>query len=81
MKIKLPSYKTWTCLNKKKKEKKKPESSNLQIIYLIKFASYINWFIYFQFSILKFPSYEKLAMMSQFDVTRLYDVIIHNSVF
>ena len=33
------------------------------------------------FWILKFPSYEKLAKMSQFDLTRFYDIIIRNSVF
>ena len=30
---------------------------------------------------LKFLSYEKLAMTSQFDLTRFYVVIIRNSVF
>ena len=38
-------------------------------------------FFYFHFFILKYPSYEKLAMMSQFELTRFYDVIIHNLVF
>ena len=36
---------------------------------------------YFHFFNLKFPNYEKLAMTSQFDLTRFYDVIICNSVF
>ena len=30
---------------------------------------------------LKIPSYENLAMTSQFDVCQFYDVIIGNSVF
>ena len=38
-------------------------------------------FFCFHFFILKFPSYEKIAMTSQFDLTRFYDVIIHNLVF
>ena len=52
-----------------------------KIIYLIEFPSYITRFFYFHFFILKFPGYEKLAMMSQFDFTRFYDILIHNSVF
>ena len=66
---------------KLKKENKKPELSNSEVINLIKFPSYITQFFYFHFFILKFPSYEKLAMASQFDLTRFYDVIIRNSVF
>ena len=38
-------------------------------------------FFYFHFFILKFLRYEKLAMASQFDLTRFYDVIIRNSLF
>ena len=34
-------------------------------------------FFYFHFFILKFPSYKKLAMTSQFDLIRFYDVIIN----
>ena len=33
-------------------------------------------FFYFHFFILKYPSYEKLAMMSHSELTRFYDVII-----
>ena len=36
---------------------------------------------YVHLFILKFLSYEKLAMTSQFDLTRFYDAIICNSVF
>ena len=35
----------------------------------------------FSFFILKCPSYKELAVTSQFDLTRFYDVIIHNSVY
>ena len=38
-------------------------------------------FFYFHFFILKFLRYEKLAMTSQFDLTRFFDVIIRNSFF
>ena len=38
-------------------------------------------FFCFHFSVLKFPSYEKLAVASQFDLTQIYDVIIRNSVY
>ena len=62
-------------------ENKKPELSNSGIIYLIKLLSYITRFFYCYFFILKFPSYEKLAMTSQFDLSRFYDVIICNSDF
>ena len=64
-----------------KKENKKPKLSNSEIKYLIKFPSYVTRFFNFHFFILKFPSYEKVAMMSQSDLTRCYDVIIRNSVF
>ena len=37
-----------------------------------------NWEILFS---LKIPSYEKLAMTWQFDLTQFYDAIIRNSVF
>ena len=77
MKIKLSSYKT----RKSKKENKNPELSNSEIFYLIKFSSYLTRFFYFHFFIVKFPSYEKLILTSQFDLTRFYDFIIHNSVF
>ena len=51
------------------------------MIYLTRFPNYVTWFCYFRFFLLKFPSYEKLAMTSQLDLTRFYDVIIRNSVF
>ena len=35
-------------------------------------------FFYFHFSILKFPSHEKIAMTSQFYLTRFYDFIFRN---
>ena len=43
---------------KSKKENKNPESSNLEIFYLIKFSSYLTRFFYFHFFIVKFASYE-----------------------
>ena len=61
-----------------KKENKKPVLSNSEIIYLIKFSSYVTRFFYFHFLN---SSYEKLAMTSQFELTRFYGVIICNSVF
>ena len=81
MEIKLPSYKTLTEILKWEKENKKTELSNSEIKYLTKFPSYVTQCFYFHFFILKFRSYEKLAMTSQFDLTRFYDVIIRNSVF
>ena len=66
---------------KQKKENKKTELSNSEIIYLIRFLSYVTRFFYFRFFNLKFPSYEKLAMTSQFDLTRFCDVITRISVF
>ena len=50
---------------------------------LIRYPSYITQSFYFfnHFFSLKFPSYEKLAMASQFDLAPFYDVIICNSVF
>ena len=63
------------------KENKNPELSNSEIIYLIRFPNYVTRFFYFRFFNLKFPSHEKLAMTSQFDLTRFYDFIIRNSVF
>ena len=68
MKIKLPSNITRKSKNKKK-ENKKPELSNSEIFYLIRFSSYLTRFFYFHFFILKFLSYEKLALTSQFDLT------------
>ena len=53
-----------------KKENKKPELSNSDIIYLIKFPSCVTRFFYFHLFLLKWPSYEKLAMTSLFDLTR-----------
>ena len=53
----------------------------MEIIYLIRFPGCVTRFFYFCFFNLKFPSYEKLAMTSQFDLTRFYDFIIRNSVF
>ena len=66
---------------KSKKENKNAELSNKEIFYLIKFSSYLSRFFYFHCFIVKFPSYEKLALTSQFDLTWFYDVIIRNSVF
>ena len=60
-----------------KRENKKSELSNSEIIYL----SYVTLFFSFHFFILMWPSYEKLAMISQFDITRFHEVIIRNSVF
>ena len=77
MKIKLQSYVTRKSY---KKENKKPELSNSKIIYLIRFPSYVTRLFYFRFFNLKFPSYEKSAMTSQFDLTWFDDVIIRNSV-
>ena len=48
-----------------KKENKKPDLSNSEIIYLIRFPSYITRFRYFRFFNLKFPNYEK----NSYDVT------------
>ena len=53
MKIKLPS-----SVILKKKENKKPELSNSENIYLIKFASYVTQFFYFHVFILMFSSYD-----------------------
>ena len=53
----------------------------IDFISLIIFASYVTRLFYFHFFILKFPSYEKLAMTSQFDLTRFYDAEIRNSAF
>ena len=72
MKIKLSSYITGN-FQIKKKENKKPELSNSEIIYLIEFPSYVTQFFHFYLFILKFPSYEKLAMTSQFGLTRFYN--------
>ena len=58
-----------------------PELSNSKIMYLIKFPSHVTPFFYFHFFIPKFLCYEKLAMTSQFELTRFYDVITRNSVF
>ena len=66
---------------KSKKENKNPEISNSEIFYLIKSSSYLTRVFYFHFLIVKFSSYEKLALTSQFDFTRFYDVTIRNSVF
>ena len=75
MKRKLLSYIT------RKSFKKNPELSNQEIFHEIKFSSYLTRLFYFHFFIVKFPSYEKLALTSQFDLIRFYDVIIRNSVF
>ena len=66
---------------KSQEENKNPELSNSEIFYLIKFSSYLTRFFYFHFFIVKYPSYEKLALTSQFDLTRIYDVIMCNLVF
>ena len=55
---------------KSQKENKNPELNNPEIFYLIKFSSYLTRFFYFHFFIVKFPSYEKLALTSQSDLTR-----------
>ena len=68
-------------MKENKKENKKSDLNNSEMIYLIKFPSCVTRFCYFLFSNLKFPSYEKLAMTSQFDLTWFYDVIIRSSVF
>ena len=47
-----------------KKQNKKPELSNPEIIYLMKFPSYVTCFSYFHFFILKCSSYKKLAVTS-----------------
>ena len=60
---------------------KKPELSNSKIMYLIKFPNHVTPFFYFHFFIPKFPCYENLAMTSQFELTRFYDVITRNSIF
>ena len=78
MKIKLQSYIT---RKSKKKKKKKSELSNSETIYLIRFPSYVTRFCFVRFFNLKFPSYEKLSMTSQFDLTWFYDIIIRNSDF
>ena len=57
---------------------KKLELINSEIIYLIKLRNSV---FYFHFFILKFLSYEKLVMTSQFDLTQFYDVVIRNLVF
>ena len=80
MKIKLQSYITRKSEDKKK-ENKKLELSNSEIIHLIRFPSYVTRFFYFRFFNLKFLSYKKIAMTSQFDLTRFYDVVIRNLVF
>ena len=49
--------------------------------WLIRFLSYVTRFFYFHFFSLKFLSYEIIAMTSQLDLTRFYEVIIRNSVF
>ena len=55
-----------------KKQNKKLELSNSEIIYLIKLPSYVTRFFYFHLFNLKWPSYGKQAMTSQFDLTRFY---------
>ena len=47
---------------KSKKENKKPELSNSEIIHLIRFPSYVARFFYSRFFNLNFLSYKKLAM-------------------
>ena len=66
---------------RKSKNKKNPELRNSEIFHLIKCSSYLIRLFYFHFFIVKFPSYKKLALTSQFDLTQFYDVIIRNSVF
>ena len=45
---------------------------SFSFFFLFKFPSYTTH---------KFPSNEKLAMTSQFDLTQFYDIIIRNSDF
>ena len=66
---------------KSRKENENLELSNSEIFYLIKLSIYFTRFFCFHFYIVKFPSYEKLTLTSQFDLTRFDDVIIRNSVF
>ena len=66
---------------RKSKNKTNPALRSSEIFYLIKCSSYLTRLFYFHFSIVKFPSYEKLALTSQFNLTQFYDVIIRNSVF
>ena len=66
---------------KSQEENKNSELSNSEIFYLIKLSSYLTRFFYFHFFIVKYPSYEKLALTSQFDLTRIYDIIMCNLVF
>ena len=86
MKIKFPSYISWKSQNKKKKKKKKKEKK-IRVKELRKFLFNKIFelrnsvFFYFYFFILKVPSYEKLAITSEFKLTRFYDVISNNSVF
>ena len=62
-------------------EIKKPNLSNLEIVYLMRFPIYVAQSFYFHFFSLKFPSYERFSMTSQFDLNRFYDIIIRNSAF
>ena len=72
MRIKLRNFEI------KKKEKKNPKLSNLEVIYLLEFLSYVARLFYFHFFNL---SYKKLAMASQFELTWFYDIIVCNPVF
>ena len=56
---------------------KKTELLNSETLYFIKITSYVTRLFYFHFFILRFPSYGKLAMTSQFDLTQFYDIIIN----
>ena len=47
----------------------------------MRFPSYVAQSFYFHFFSLKFSSYEKFSMTSQFDLNRFYDAIIRNSIF
>ena len=64
MKIKLQSNITRKSKNKKK-ENKKPELSNSEIFYLIRFSSYLTRFFLFSFLYCKVSELRKIS----FDVT------------
>ena len=54
--------------------------SKNKVIYLIRFPSYVTRFFFSLFQS-KVSELQKIAMTSQFHLTRFYDVIIGNSVF
>ena len=64
---------------KQKKENKKPEFTRNFLSN--KVFELFNSVFLFSLFIEKFSNYEKLAVTSQFDLTRFYGVTIRNSVF